>query len=175
MQKQSNGFAMIESLIVACVVVVCVLGLHLILTHHHTDNHPANSTATNTQQTSVGTSGSSSYAVLSPATVPSKVAECDQNITFTSNGNSSPIQCANGDLNVTEWNALSALEPKVMTLGYKATAAQVQAALCSDVDANVSNPIELTVYHITSLYYGWHFSTNPSVVITNGTCVNVDD
>lgn len=115
------------------------------------------------------------YKILSPATVPPKVPECSQPISFSSNGNSGPVSCANGYLNTKEWHALVGLEPKIMTLGYGPTAAQVQSTLCADVHANISNPIEETAYRISSLYYGWHFSSDPSIVIQNGTCVNVDD
>jgi hypothetical protein len=120
---------------------------------------------------------SNPFAVLSPASVASKTAECSQQVSYSSNGNSGPIQCSNGDLNVLEWNTLAALEPSVMTLGYGATAAQVQSALCKDAsdsssDANTSNSniIEGTTYHIAALYYGWSFSSDPSAVLSNGTC-----
>lgn len=129
----------------------------------------ASSSSSPNQTTSV------SYTTLSPAQVPSKVAECSQTVTYSSNGNSGPVQCSNGDLNVQEWTALAALEPTVMKLGYSATSSQVQSALCNDVSENISNPIEETVYQISSLYYGWHFSSNPEADITNGTCQNVDD
>ena len=117
----------------------------------------------------------SAYAVLSPATVPSKTVECAQSITYAGNGVPGPVQCSNGGLNSTDWNALAALEPSSLKLGYNANPSQVQTALCNDVSANISNPIELTVYQIASLYYGWSFSTNPSVVLTNGTCRNAND
>jgi hypothetical protein len=115
--------------------------------------------------------------VLSPATVAPKIAECSQKLTYASNGDSSPIQCSNGDLNVLEWNALSALEPSVMTLGYNATESQVESALCSDAgdsdsdaNTNASNIIETTTYQISALYYGWNFSSNPAAELSNGTC-----
>jgi hypothetical protein len=173
-QKQTEGFAAIEALIVACVVVVITLIVFFVIHANHKTTPPVSSTTTATT-TPATTKSTASYATLSPATVPSKAPECTQALTFSSDGDSSPIQCSNGDLNVTEWNTLGAFEAKVMTLGYAATSTQVRAALCSDVNANVSNAIEETIYQITSLYYGWHFSSNPSVVITNGTCVNVDD
>jgi hypothetical protein len=172
--KSSNGFALFEILIAAVLLVVLVLAIHFIT---HTGDHtktPLVASATKSSTTST-TNSSNSYATLSPATVPSKTAECSQQLTFSSNGTSGPLTCSSGDLNSLEWDALAALEPSVFKLGYGATAVQVQAALCADVGANVSNPIELTVYQVASLYYGWNFSTNPSNVLTNGSCVNVDD
>lgn len=130
------------------------------------------------QPTSISSGSSSStptYTILPPATVAPKVAECSEDITFASNGDSGPVQCSNGDLNVKEWQSLAALEPTVFKLGYDANVSQVQTALCNDVKANISNPIEVTVYQIAALYYGWNFNTNPTSVISNGTCVNVDD
>lgn len=167
-----NGYSLLESLIVLVVVILLAGAGYFI----YKENHKHTSSVTKSvaaKQTNNPTN--SAYATLTPATVPSKVVECSQQISYASNGVPDPVQCSNGDLNVTDWQALAALEPKVLTLGYDATASQVQSTLCSDVDANISNPIELTVYQIASLYYGWNFSSNPSVVLTNGTCQNVDD
>lgn len=117
------------------------------------------------------------YALLKPATVPPKISECSQTLSYDSNGNPSPLQCADGSLNVLAWNALAALEPKVMTLGYQPTVAQVKAAICTDGnDANadsssiISAPLETSAYQLASLYYGWHFSISPEALLTNGGC-----
>lgn len=168
------GFTVIDAsiTIVTCLVVV-FLGLTIEHKLHHTDASTQPPGGSPTTATSPSTA--SAYTILFPATVPSKIPECSHTLTFSSNGDSGPVTCANGDLNATEWNSLATLEPKVLTLGYSATTVQVQAALCADVNANVSNPIEETAYQIASLYYGWHFTANPSSVIENGTCVNVDD
>lgn len=170
--KNSDGFSVVEMLLVVGVVIVIALVGFLVF---HSNNKPKSAVSTNTKSTS-NTAGAS-YTALSPATVPSKVAECSQTLTYQSTGDSLPVECDNGDLNTLEWNALSALEPKVMTLGYNATESQVQSALCSDAsdsdsDANTksANVIEATTYQIAALYYGWNFATNPSVVLSNGTC-----
>jgi hypothetical protein len=170
LHKQNSGFAILESITVILVVITIVLIGYVIMTN---SNSSSTGTPTVTTDSTADTTGP--YAIQSPATVPSKVTECNQSVTFSNTGNPSPITCANGDLNIAEWSALGAFESKVMTLGYTATASQVQAALCSDVHTNISNSIEETTYKISSLYYGWNFTTDPSVVLTNGTCVNVDD
>lgn len=170
------GFAVMDFLFV-------ILGFIIIgLISYFAFNRILNGTTTSPQSHASAsapttTNKTNPYAVLSPALVPSKTAECSQQITFASDGNSSPVKCNNGDLNVLEWNALATLEPTVLTLGYNATSSQVQAALCADVksseaDANTNNAsvIEGTVYQIAALYYGWNFSPDPSVVLTNGTC-----
>jgi hypothetical protein len=117
------------------------------------------------------------YAILAPAIVPSKTAECSTPITYNSNGTSGPLTCSNGDLNVLEWNALSALEPKVMTLSYGSTVAQIQAAMCTDANDSASdestadsNLIESITYQISAAYYGWGFNPSPTTVLSNASC-----
>jgi hypothetical protein len=158
------GVLLILSVIILVLVVYLVIGQPSKITYHN----PATTASSST-------SSSNAYTVLPPATVPPKTPECTQTVTYDSSGASGPVTCSNGDLNSLEWNSLSALEPSVMKLGYSATSAQVQSALCADVEQNISNQIELISYQISSLYYGWNFSSNPSAVITNGTCQNVDD
>ena len=160
---------------VIVIIVIFLIVIFLVRNASQKPNDSITATQTSSSQASNQSTASNSFAVLSPATVPSKTAECSQAVTFAGNGSSSPITCANGDLNATEWNSLSSLEPKVMTLGYGASAAQVQSTLCSDVANNISNIIEQENYQISSLYYGWNFSSNPSAVLTNGTCQNIDD
>lgn len=169
-----NGFAGLELLFALLVLVALGLVGYFVLHDLHATAKPVAYTPT-TAKPAVTAAPTSSYAVLPPATVPSKTAECSQPITFASNGTSGPVQCANGDLNATEWNALSALEPGVMSLGYSPTAAQVQTALCSDAnasnsDANTKNSslVEATVYQISALYYGWAFSPSPTSVLSGG-------
>lgn len=170
----TDGFMSFAAIFVVFVlIVVGVVGYMIV---HKDSNQPSTATSGTSTKTQAPPAANS-YAVLSPATVASKTAECSTPIAFQSNGNSGPIQCPNGDLNVTEWNALAALEPSVMSLGYSATAAQVQTALCNDAnasnsDANTKNSfvVEQTVYQITALYYGWSFPSNPSSVLNSDTC-----
>lgn len=168
-----------SSLTAAVALVVIILGGLGYAGYYflHAGQATSSSPTVTPSQPAAPTTPTNPYAVLSPATVPSKTPECNQPISFAANGNSGPVQCANGDLNVLEWNALSALEPTVLTLGYSATPSQIQAALCSDAnasnaDANTrnSNVIEGTVYQIAALYYGWNFSPSPSVILTDGGC-----
>jgi hypothetical protein len=176
LHEETAGMTTLDIVIgVLVLIVISSIGLFVLQNEHPTKKTAASTTAAQSG-TSAGTAATP-YAVLSPATVASKTAECSQQITYASNGNSGPVTCANDDLNVLEWNALAALEPTVMSLGYNATAAQVQSALCADAkdsssDANTSNSniIEATTYQISALYYGWHFSPDPSAVLSNGTC-----
>lgn len=118
-------------------------------------------------------STASSIPVLKPATVPSKIAFCQQSLTYASNGSPSPVQCNDGALNTLAWNALSTQEPTVMTLGYSPSLAQVEAAICKDANVadldsspQISAPLEETAYQLSSLYYGWNFNLNVSSIIS---------
>lgn len=126
-------------------------------------------------KTSTSKTDNTTYAILKPASVPSKLAECSATLSYDSNGNPSPIQCSNGALNIQAWNALAALEPTVMKLGYSPTQKQVQNGICldgnaanQDSTAAISAPLETSVYQLSSLYYGWHFSINPTQLLTSG-------
>ncbi|HEY1645772.1 MAG TPA: hypothetical protein VGF75_05385 [Candidatus Saccharimonadales bacterium] len=175
MHKHQAGYTVIEATIVIVVAALVIFCGYLVFNHGSKKTPTTSPPASQSQGSSTTSSTTSAYAVLAPATVPSKTAECSQAISYASNGVPGSIQCANGDLNATDWQALAALEPNVLSLGYGASESQVQSTLCSDVEANISNPIEETVYQIATLYYGWNFPSNPSVVLSNGTCQNVDD
>ena len=170
----TGGFSMLELLL----AVVVLIGLAF-LSHYifHANSSPSSAvTSTQSHVTAANAPPANSSSItLKPATVPPKVAECSAPITFASNGTSGPIQCPNGALNVTAWKSLAALEPRILALGYNPTVAQAEAALCQDVKQNISNPIEAINYQIASLYYGWHFASSPTVVITDGQCQNIDD
>ena len=179
-QEKNAGLTTPQTL--TSLVVVLLFGIGLLSYHlfHEGDQSNISNTKFGSVAAPAETAPSSNapanpYVALSPATVPSKAPECSQQITYSASGVVSPLTCTNGDLNVLAWNSLATLEPSVMSLGYGASSSQVQAALCSDVHANISNPIEEVSYQISALYYGWNFTTNPSAVINNGTCVNVDD
>lgn len=174
--KDDNvGFFKLGTIIILIIIVATIISGYILFHNSDQSNIGLSPNSTTQSTTTSHNSTSKVYSVLSPATVPSKVAECNQQITFGANGVSGPIKCSNGDLNTIEWNSLATLEPKVLSLGYSVNTNQVESALCADVHANISNPIEEINYQIASLYYGWNFSSDPSVVINNGTCVNTDD
>lgn len=169
---KADGKPAIVNTVIAVVAffIIVICGIWLLNKSQGASTTSGNSTSNSNTQTSTST-----RAILKPATVPPKVLECQQAISFNSSGLSGPIQCSNGDLNTIEWQSLASLEPKIMTLGYNASQSQAQSALCSDVANNISNNIEQINFQISSLYYGWSFSSNPTVVLTNGDCTNIDD
>ncbi|MHB1865291.1 MAG: hypothetical protein ACYCPS_04000 [Candidatus Saccharimonadales bacterium] len=169
---RNSGYTAAEAIMVMLVIIaVGISGYFLFDRQHKATNSPPiiDSSTSQTNKTA------SPYATLPPATVPSKTAECSQQVIYASNGVPGPVQCANGNLNADDWQALAALEPKVLTLGYGVSIQQVQSTLCSDVKANISNPIEQTVYQIASLYYGWNFNPSPALILNSSNCQNVDD
>jgi hypothetical protein len=170
-QKDKSGFSVIDGLVVLLIIIAVVLIGYFIATQPKKSKlkNSSNTTTSTNAQSPAQTSGGP-YAILSPATVPSKTQECDQPLTYSSNGASSPLKCADGDLNIAEWNALAALEPKIMTLGDNASSSQIQATLCTDTSTNIVDAIESNAYQMSALYYGWSFSSDPSVVLSNGTC-----
>ncbi len=169
MDQKGNGLTVI---IIAILVAILGIGWFVYSINKPKEIKNASSSVVSSPKIS---SSTNLYKTLAPATVPSKTLECAQPITYSANGVPGPVQCSNGGLNVTEWKALAALEPSVLGLGYNPSVNQVQNALCMDVKANISNPIEEMVYSIASLYYNWHLNPNPETVILNGTCHNVDD
>ncbi|MGH7142047.1 MAG: hypothetical protein ACREF5_01045 [Candidatus Saccharimonadales bacterium] len=172
--KAYDGFVVSDVLFGICIVVVLAVVGSLL----YVGLQSKTASAPGVKQPSPSNSSSAgSYAVLSPATVPSKTPECNLPITYSSDGNLGSLTCSGGELNVTAWEALAALEPQVMTLGYSATISQIQSALCADAtdsnsDANTtsSSVIEGSTYQISALYYGWNFSPNPDVILNNGNC-----
>ncbi len=173
--KRTNGSATALIVVLGCIVILFLAIVYIAVFKAGQTGKPQTTISANSTTSSTTAKTTPSGTTLPPATVSPKIAECSQALTFTGNGNPSPAQCATGGLNKQAWVSVAALEPSVMGLGYGATATQVQSALCADVHANISNPIEQTAYQLSSLYYGWHFALDPSVVIRNGTCVNVDD
>lgn len=162
-------------------VLTSIVFIVLIIAVLRTGDSKAKTTVTTTSTAmaakNTNASKSNQFALLAPATVASKTAECTQVITYNSNGTSGPIACSNGNLNVTEWNALAALEPKVMSLGYSPSLSQVESAICSDASDSASdesttdsNLIESVTYQISAMYYGWNFSPSPTSVLSNSSC-----
>lgn len=167
---KNNGYTALEALIVIVVVIVLAIFSYFWLTRSPRPTKTPTISSTASSQMVSGV-----YTALPPATVPSRVAECKQTVSYAANGVPSPIQCPNGDLNANTWQSLAALEPKVLSLGYNASYSLVQSTLCSDVKANISNAIEMTVYQIAALYYGWNFNPSPANILNAASCQNVDD
>ena len=148
--------------LIIIIIAISLLGL-IILSKSSLSSAGSSSSQSLTSTANVN----QAYTILSPAKVPPKIAECYQNVSYNSSGVPSPLQCSNGLLNSAAWDALSAQEPKVMTLGYSPNLSSVQAAICNDINAAASdslpgadNAIEASVIKISALYYGWDFTSS---------------
>lgn len=174
LQKNEIGFSVVEAITLVVIVVLIGMVGWLAYKYEHQTTTATTTTTSSTKSKSI-TNTASSYAVLPPATVPSKLAECSQQLTISQDGNAIPVTCSNGDLNILEWNYLKGVSssrmPLIMTLGYNATNSQVQTATCSDLaSGDTSYPIEGSTYQISALYYGWNFSDPLAAEVQNGNC-----
>lgn len=170
--QKDSGAAITPLLIAAvCFLVVVTVGYSVY------SRTAASSQASQSLQLKPSTNNTNqnNYSILKPATVPSKTAECSQTLSYASNGNPTPVQCSNGQLNILDWQAISALEPTVLKLGYSPTAVQVKAAICKDGNdanldssASISAPLEANAYQLASLYYGWHFNIDVISLLASG-------
>jgi hypothetical protein len=117
----------------------------------HTVTRPAAATTPN-----------SARAVLPPASVGPAVDECSAQLSIGADGNAGPLTCANGKLNVLAWDYFAKDNPLVMSLGPDATPDQVLEAMCADLHTGSTDVIELSVYRLSALYYGWRFGIDPA-------------
>lgn len=175
MRPSTHGNQKIIQNLIKLLVIIAAIILVIFIIVNKSDSNTTNSGSNSKSSTSTtSATPANAYAILSPATVAPKVAECDQSVSYSSSGVPSPLQCSNGYLNADAWSALSAQEPKVMSLGYSPNASQIQSAVCSDVTAAASdsapgadNSIETAVFQISALYYGWDSAGNISSYISS--------
>jgi len=117
-------------------------------------------TTTTTTTTPTTTTASANRATLAPATTPSSVDECQQQLTFAVDGTAGPLMCANGDLNVLAWQHYAQAAEHLLSVGSFASPDQVLQAMCDDKNSTV--PVEQGAYKLAQAYYGWRFAVDPS-------------
>lgn len=100
------------------------------------------------------TSASNNTNVLSPATTPSAVGVCLEQMQFGADGSASPLLCSNGAVNSAAWNYFQSMYPNLFALGEYATQSQV-----ADAVSGMTSPIpdEEDAYCLAKAYYGWQF------------------
>jgi hypothetical protein len=114
--------------------------------------------------------GSSNRLVLSPASVPPVVDECNHSLQIGADGNIRPLTC-NGKLNVRAWQRVARENPLVLSLGQDVVPDQVLQAMCSDLQKTTgTKPLEATAYDLAALYYGWKFGVSPKQEFLDGNC-----
>ena len=159
MNKNQRGFGAVEGLLI--IIVLAIIGVVGWMAYNSYHKVPA---TTSNPKTDL-------YAILPPATVPSKAKLCsDSTEQQVATGLTVNLTCSNGDLNIVAWERAAKAEggkPVMMTLGYNATALQV----CNAYGANfVTGTLASEVYQLAAQYYGWHFAEDPTVAAMNGKC-----
>jgi hypothetical protein len=121
--------------------------------------------------------------VLSPATVPPAFDLCSEHLSYSSDGNVSPLICASGmpwsqmrmplEINVLAWKFFAAHKASVMALGPNASAQVVETAICADL-RNSTIPIETGAVNMAYIYYRWSYlrfdRISPMGALTTGGC-----
>lgn len=99
--------------------------------------------------------------ILPPATTPSSVGICQQQLSFGADGDASPLFCQNGAVNVLAWRYFQSAYPAIFALGAYATPNQIQ-----QVTSKMSPPFPDadSAYCLAKAYYGWSYaeSLNPA-------------
>lgn len=109
-----------------------------------------------TQQSTPTPAPTPNPLILAPATTPSAVGVCTQQMEFGADGNASPILCSDGAANTLAWTYFVRMYPSIFAIGAYATAAQVQQTL-AQMEANGTIPTEESAYCLAKAYYGWQF------------------
>jgi hypothetical protein len=107
------------------------------------------------------TTANTALEILSPQTTPPVSAECSIPLTYSADGNATPLLCHSGGVNVLAWNDYASNHLLVMGLGPGATASEVYSAMCSDTAAgHTTNPIESNAEELVADYNGWSFGND---------------
>ncbi|HKC20150.1 MAG TPA: hypothetical protein VKE27_11040 [Candidatus Dormibacteraeota bacterium] len=86
---------------------------------------------------------------------------CQIDVTFTADGNVTPLLCPSGALNVQAWFFYKNVSASVLGLGLNPTEGQVESAICDDLAHNhATRPEEASGYKLASTYYGWSFAVD---------------
>jgi len=111
-----------------------------------------------TQQSTSTPTPSPNPLVLAPATTPSAVGVCTQQMQFGADGTAGPLLCSDGAINSLAWQYYSPLFPGIFAAGAYATQGQVQQAVAQMVTSNAyTGPIGEGAYCLAKAYYGWQF------------------
>jgi len=96
--------------------------------------------------------------VLAPAPDPPVVNLCQTSVTFTADGNVTPLLCRSGALNVQAWFFYKSVSASILGLGLNPTEGQAESAICDDLNHNHATRVEeASGYKLAATYYGWTF------------------
>ena len=101
--------------------------------------------------------------VLPPARGLPVVALCSQQLTTDQSGNTGPVLCTDGGLNVMAWKFFAPSSPRVLSAGPAASVTAVDTAIRRDCMVGHTSALrERSAYELAAGYYGWNFNTDPS-------------
>ena len=90
---------------------------------------------------------------------------CQKDITFTADGNVTPLLCKSGAVNVQAWFFYKTVSASILGLGLVPTEGQVESAICDDLNHNHATRVEeASGYTLASTYYGWSYTVDVSKV-----------
>jgi hypothetical protein len=107
-------------------------------------------------------SASRQRQILSPAKIPPVSAECSERLTLAADGTAKPITCAHRGVNIRAWRWYAKIGNEITELGRDAKPSDVHTTACDDTSNGVTGPEEEDLYVMAAVYYGWHFSYNPT-------------
>lgn len=105
--------------------------------------------------------------ILAPATTPSAVGVCTQQMQFGADGNASPILCSDGAVNSLAWTYFDQQYPGIFAVGAYATLSQVQQAVMA-MESDGTIPTEESAYCLAKAYFGWEFGVSLDPVNQTG-------
>lgn len=103
--------------------------------------------------------------VLAPASDLPVADLCQTNVTFTADGNVTPLLCKSGALNVQAWFFYKTVGASILGLGLNPTEGQAESAICDDINHNhATRPEEASAFQLAKAYYGWGFTVDATKV-----------
>ena len=95
--------------------------------------------------------------ILAPATTPSSVGICTQQMSFGADGNASPLLCSDGAVNTLAWTYFNQMYPGIFSIGAYATLSEIQQAV-TQLETGGPIPDQESAYCLAKAYYGWQFA-----------------
>ncbi|MGH7758695.1 MAG: hypothetical protein ACREN7_05245 [Candidatus Dormibacteria bacterium] len=106
--------------------------------------------------------------VLNYFTGPPVVDECWLPGQYAADGDSVPVRCSNGDINVWAWT--DTFPGTLAKLGENATPGQVRAALCQSIRSGEETDTLESGYQFVQTYYGWQVGVDPEALVATNSC-----
>lgn len=128
-----------------------------------TTTGPMSSTATSAPESATTTTSglppttttNPAFTVLSPATVPPALPECNETIQTSADGNASPLLCPSGGPNIQAWNWYARSYRAILALGPSSSESTAIATMCA---ASVPFSEVQEAGDLAAAYYGWPFA-----------------